>query len=76
VRLKNKSKVESDDHDHFDLDYLGIKRLSSACGTHRFLLHSQHTRHHDAATMGDVEKDLTTSIVVAIWRAHNSNLVL
>jgi hypothetical protein len=27
-----------DDHDHIDLDYLGIKGLSSACGTHRFLL--------------------------------------
>jgi hypothetical protein len=27
-----------DDHDHIDLDYLGIKGLSSACGTCRFLL--------------------------------------
>jgi hypothetical protein len=27
-----------DDHDHLDLSYLGIKGLSSACGTHRFLL--------------------------------------
>jgi hypothetical protein len=24
----------------------------------------------------DVEKDLTTSVSVVIWRAHNSNLVL
>jgi hypothetical protein len=32
------------DHDHLDLGYLGIKGLSSACGTHRFLLQSQHTR--------------------------------
>jgi hypothetical protein len=27
-----------DDHDHINLDYLGIKGLSSACGTCRFLL--------------------------------------
>jgi hypothetical protein len=26
------------DHDHLDLDYLGIKGLSSVCGTCRFLL--------------------------------------
>jgi hypothetical protein len=32
-----------DDHDHLDLDYLGIKGLSSICGTHRFLLQSQHS---------------------------------
>jgi hypothetical protein len=40
------------DHDHLDLGYLGIKGLSSACGTHRFLLRSQHMRPHDAATAG------------------------
>jgi hypothetical protein len=41
-----------DDHDHLDLGYLGIKGLSSACGTRRFLLQSQHTRHHHAAIAG------------------------
>jgi hypothetical protein len=40
------------DHDHLDLGYLGIKGLSSACGTHRFLLQSQHMCHYDAATVG------------------------
>jgi hypothetical protein len=25
---------------------------------------------------GEVEEDLTTSVVVAIWRAHNSNIIL
>jgi hypothetical protein len=39
-----------DNNDHLDLGYLGIKGLSSACGTRWFLLQSQHTRHHDAAT--------------------------
>jgi hypothetical protein len=29
-----------DNHDHLDLGYLGIKGLSSACGTRRFLLQS------------------------------------
>jgi hypothetical protein len=38
-----------DDHNHLDL---GIKGLSSACGTHQFVLQSQHTRHHGAATAG------------------------
>jgi hypothetical protein len=42
------------DHDHLDLGYLGIKGLSSACGTHRFLLQTQHMCHHGAATAGDV----------------------
>jgi hypothetical protein len=37
---------------HLDLGYLGIKGLSSAYGTRRFLLQSQHTRHHDVATAG------------------------
>jgi hypothetical protein len=41
-----------DDHDHLDLGYLGIKGLSSTCGIRRFLLQSQHLRHHDAATVG------------------------
>jgi hypothetical protein len=27
-----------DDHDHLNLGYLGIKGLSFACGTRRFLL--------------------------------------
>jgi hypothetical protein len=45
------------DHDHLDLD---IKGLSSACGTHQFLLQSQHTHHHDAATMGDVSSSDST----------------
>jgi hypothetical protein len=49
-----------DDHDHLDLGYLGIKGLSSACGTRRFLLQSQHTRHHDAATTGDVSSSYST----------------
>jgi hypothetical protein len=40
-----------DDHDHLNLGYLGIKGLPSACGTRRFLLQSQHSRHHDAATV-------------------------
>jgi hypothetical protein len=58
-----------DDHDHLDLGYLGIKGLSSACGTCRFLLQSQHTRHHDAATAGDVSSsdstfDLFSSLTV------------
>jgi hypothetical protein len=41
-----------DDHDHLDIGYLGIKGLSSVCGTCRFLLQSQYLRHHDAATAG------------------------
>jgi hypothetical protein len=41
-----------DDHIHLDLGYFDIKGLSSACGIHRFLLQSQHTRHHDTATAG------------------------
>jgi hypothetical protein len=49
-----------DDHDHLDLGYLGIKVLSSACGTHRFLFQSQHTRHHDAAAVGDVNSSDST----------------
>jgi hypothetical protein len=58
-----------DDHDHLDLGYPGIKGLSSACGTHRFLLQSQHLRHHDAATVGDVSSsdstfDLFSSLTV------------
>jgi hypothetical protein len=58
-----------DDHDHLDLGYLGIKGLSAACGTRRFLLQSQHSRHHDAATAGDVSSsdstfDLFSSLTV------------
>jgi hypothetical protein len=49
-----------DDHDHLDLGYLGIKGLTSACGTHQFLLESQHTRRHDAATTGDVSSSDST----------------
>jgi hypothetical protein len=45
---------------HLDLGYLGIKGLSSAYGTHRFLLQSQHTRHHDVATAGDVTSSDST----------------
>jgi hypothetical protein len=33
---------------------VGYKGLSSTCGTRRFLLQSQHSRHYDAATAGDV----------------------
>jgi hypothetical protein len=55
-----------DDHDHLNL---GIKGLSSVCGTHRFLLQSQHTCHHDATTMGGVSSldstfDLFSSLTV------------
>jgi hypothetical protein len=28
-----------------------------------------------SVTVGGVEEDLTTSVVVAIWVAHNSNLI-
>jgi hypothetical protein len=48
---QNIALLHSHDHVHLDLGYLGIKGLSSICGTHRFLLQSQHMRHHDAATM-------------------------
>jgi hypothetical protein len=41
-------------HDFDDHDHLDIKGLSSACGTRQFMLQSQHTRHHDAATAGEV----------------------
>jgi hypothetical protein len=55
-----------DDHDHLDLD---IKGMSSACGTRRFLLQSQHSRHHNAATAGGVSSsdstfDLFSSLTV------------
>jgi hypothetical protein len=58
-----------DDHDHLDLGYLGIKGLSSACGTRRFLLQSQHSCHHDVATAGDISSsdstfDLFSSLTV------------
>jgi hypothetical protein len=58
-----------DDHDHLDLGYLSIKGLSSACGTHQFLLQSQHSRHHDVVTAGDVSSsdstfDLFSSLTV------------
>jgi hypothetical protein len=48
------------DHDHLDLGYLGIKGLLSVCGTRRFLLQSQHSRHHDATTVGDVSSSDST----------------
>jgi hypothetical protein len=58
-----------DNNDHLDLGYLDIKGLSFVCGTRRFLLQSQHTRHHDAATAGDVSSsnftfDLFSSLTV------------
>jgi hypothetical protein len=46
-----------DDHDHLNLS---IKGLSSTCGTRRFLLQSQHSRHHDAATVGDIGSSNST----------------
>jgi hypothetical protein len=45
---------------HLDLGYLGIKGLSSACGTRQFLLQSQHSRHHDVATTGGVSSSNST----------------
>jgi hypothetical protein len=64
-------------HDLDDHDHLGIKGLSSACGTHRFVLQSQHSRHHDAVTAGDVSSsdstfDLFSSITVCDAPAMNA----
>jgi hypothetical protein len=48
---QNNTLLHGYDHIHLDLSYLGIKGLSFACGTRWFLLQSQHTWHHDAATV-------------------------
>jgi hypothetical protein len=67
---RHPTRVAAPLHDFDDhLGYLGIKGLSSACGTRRFLLQLQHSRHHDAAIAGDVSPsdstfDLFSSLTV------------
>jgi hypothetical protein len=63
---QNNTLLHGYDHVHLDLSYKG---LSSACGTHRFLLQSQHSCHYDASTVGGVSSsnftfDLFSSLTV------------
>jgi hypothetical protein len=72
------------DHVHLDLDYLDFKGISSACGTHWFLLQSQHSRYYDAATAGvSVRRILhltyspvSPSVVLPLWLRRDVRVYL